>query len=394
MKTLIALICSIFLLVCLAEAKDKIVFGQAIGITGPIAAAAGFLEVPITKLWLEEVNKKGGIYIPEYGKRLPVELLRYDDKGDIPTTLKLFEKLATVDKVDIILPPHGTAYHLAVAPLAAKYKYPLVTFTFMTERYREVAHKYGYTFITTTPIRESQTAFKELLMELGVKKVAIVYVAHEFGIENAQFLAPALGPVGIEVAMLKSYPMMPKDLSPLLKEAKALEVDAFIAFSYVPGTMLLPEQAMTLDYNPKLFYTALATAWPAFKQKFGPATEGVMGPGGWNEKASPKAKEFYDKFLAMHGRPPCNWSTAFGYGTLQIYEQAIEKVGLNREKLRDYIAANTFDTVYGPIKFTDYFNVDHPSYIGQWQKGTFESVAPKENRKVKVLYPKPPWPKK
>jgi len=398
MKKLIVLICSICFamgMVGFAEAKDKIVFGQAIGLTGPIASAVGFLEVPIIKLWLQEVNKKGGIYVPEYRKRLPVELVRYDDKGDIPTTLKLFEKLATVDKVDMILPPHGTAFHLAVAPLAAKYKYPLVTFTFMTERYREVAHKYGYTFITTTASRESQAAFRDLMVELGVKTAAVVYVAHEFGIENAQELAPRMGPAGIEVVMFKSYPMMPKDLSPLLKEAKAADVDAFIAFSYVPGTMLLPEQAITLDYNPKLFYTALATAWPAFKGKFGASTEGIMGPGGWNEKASPEAKEFYDKFLAMHGRPPCNWSTAYGYATYQIYEQAIEKVGFkDRKKLRDYIATHTFDTVYGPVKYTEYFNVDHPSYIGQWQKGVFESVAPKENRKVNVLYPKPSWPKK
>src|SRR4030043_741038 len=177
MKKLIVLIgsiCMVMGMVGFTEAKDKIVFGQAIGITGAVAAAAGFLEVPITKLWLEEVNKKGGIYVPEYGKRLPVELLRYNDKGDIPTSLKLIEKLVTVDKVDILLPPHGTAFHLAAAPLAAKFKYPLVTWTFMTERYREVAHKYGYTFITTTASRESQAAFLDLMVELGVKQEAVV----------------------------------------------------------------------------------------------------------------------------------------------------------------------------------------------------------------------------
>lgn len=156
MKKLMVLICSISLvmgMVGFAEAKDKIVFGQAIGLSGFLAGHAGFLEIPLIKLWMQEVDKKGGIYVPEYGKRLPVELLRYDDKSDIPTTLKLFEKLATVDKVDIILPPCGTAWHLAVAPLAAKYKYPLVTFTAMTERYREVADKYGYMFLTTTASR-------------------------------------------------------------------------------------------------------------------------------------------------------------------------------------------------------------------------------------------------
>jgi ABC-type branched-subunit amino acid transport system substrate-binding protein len=120
--------------------------------------------------------------------------------------------------------------------------------------------------------------------------------------------------------------------------------------------------------------------------------EGIMSPGGWNQNVSPEAKDFYDKFLAMFGIPPDNWSMAFGYGTYQIYEQAIEKVGLDRTKLRDYIATHTFQTVYGPIKFTDFFNKDHASYVGQWQKGTFESVAPKKNRKVVVEYPKPPWP--
>ena len=395
MKKLIVLICSICLvmgMVGIAEAKDKIVFGQAISITGTMASAVGFLEVPAIKLWMEEVNKKGGIYVPEERKRLPVELLRYDDKGDIPTTLKLVEKLITVDKVDALLPPHGTAWHLAIAPLAAKYKYPIVTWTFMTERYREVAHKYGYAFITTTPSRETMASFLDLMVELGVKKAAIIYVSSEFGIENAQFLAPLMAPKDMEVVILKSYPLMPKDLSPLLKEAKAANVDALIAHSYVQDTMLLPEQAKIVDFNPKLFYTGLATAWPAYKGKFGAATEGVMGPGGWNEKYSPKAKEYYDKFVAMHGRPPCNWSSSFGYATYQIYEQTIEKVGLNRQKQRDYIATHTFDTVYGPIKYTDYFNVSHPSYIGQWQKGTFESVSPKETRKVNPIYPKPPWP--
>ena len=374
-----------------AAAKTKIVIGQSIALTGPIAPQPASQEVPLIKLWLEEVKKKGGIYVPEYGKRLPVELVRYDDKSDIPTTINLFTKLATVDKVDIIFPPHGTGFHWAVLPLAAKYKYPLVTWTFMTERFREVAPKYPWTFVTTTASRESQDAFLALMLELGVKKAAIIYSSADFGIENATCLAPKMGPAGIDVAIFKSYPFPPKDLSPLIEEAKAANVDAFIAFSYVPDTMMLPEQAKIANFNPKLFYVALGAAWPQFKEKFGANAEGVMGPGGWNEKVSPQAKEFSDRFFAMANRRPDNWSMAFGYGTYQIYEQAIEKVGLNRQKLRDYIATATFQTVYGPIKYTDNFNMDHISYIGQYQKGIFESVSPAKTRKVTPIYPKPAW---
>ena len=149
----------------------------------------------------------------------------------------------------------------------------------MTERYREVAHKYGYTFITTTASRESQEAFLDLMVEVGVKKAAMVYFQCEFGIENAQCLAPNMVPAGIDVAMLKSYPMPPKDLSPLLKEAKAANVDAFIAFSYVPDTMLLPEQAKMVNFNPKLFYVGLGGAWPQFKAQVWRCNRGRYGSG-------------------------------------------------------------------------------------------------------------------
>jgi branched-chain amino acid transport system substrate-binding protein len=56
-------------------------------------------------MWSEEVNKNGGIYVKEYGKKLPVELIRYDDKSDIGTMTNLLEKLIVQDKVDFVFPP-------------------------------------------------------------------------------------------------------------------------------------------------------------------------------------------------------------------------------------------------------------------------------------------------
>jgi len=406
MKKKAFLFCLVFTLVVLvtsqvqaaAQAKDKIVFGQTIGLSGPIASAVGFLEVPIIKLWLQEVNKKGGIYVPEYGKRLPVELIRYDDKGDIPTTLKLFEKLATVDKVDVILPPHGTGWHLAVTPLGTKFKYPLVGFTNATEKLRKMQEKYNYMFVVINAPRDTMISFTDLMKELGVKTAAILYVSHEFGIEYTECLVTPLEPTGIDIVMRKNYPFGPKDLSPLLKEAKAANVDAFIAHSYVPGTLMLPGQAMTIGFNPKLFYVALACAWPAFVGKYGAeGVEGIMGPGGWNQNMPiPGAKEFYDKFVAMHGRPPDFWASAAGYATLQIWEETIAKVGLkDREKQRDFIANNPHKTVFGTVDFEGKnFNMTPPSFVGQWQGGVFQSIASKFPYTVKPIYPKSPWPKK
>jgi branched-chain amino acid transport system substrate-binding protein len=79
---------------------------------------------------------------------------------------------------------------------------------------------------------------------------------------------------------------------------------------------------------------------------------------------------------------------------MQIIEQAIKKVGdLNREKIRDVIATETFDTIIGPMSFKDNINQQWPGDLGQWQKGVYEVMMPKKYRTAEPMYPKPDWPK-
>ena len=51
-------------------------------------------------MWVKEVNAQGGIYVKEEGKKLPVEMLVYDDKSDMGTMTRLLDKLILQDKVD------------------------------------------------------------------------------------------------------------------------------------------------------------------------------------------------------------------------------------------------------------------------------------------------------
>ena len=62
----------------------------------------------------------------EYGKKLPVELIIYDDKSDMATMTRLYEKLILEDKVDFLLPPVSTAFLYATAPIADKHGYLLI----------------------------------------------------------------------------------------------------------------------------------------------------------------------------------------------------------------------------------------------------------------------------
>ncbi|MEJ2715632.1 MAG: amino acid ABC transporter substrate-binding protein [Deltaproteobacteria bacterium] len=401
-RSAMILVCMLLAVVLLvwplgASGKDKIKIGTAISLSGPYAPGASMTQIPNYKMWVEEVNAKGGIYVKEYGKKLPVELIIYDDKSDVGTMVKLVEKLILQDKVDLLLPPWGTAMHFAIAPVATKYGYPVIGPTVSSEKLREIAKRVPYFFGILNMPREQGASLVNLLAELGVKKVALIYVADAYGIEWTGKVAPALKKKGMNVVLEKSYPLGAKDLSPLLKTVKAENVDALLGMSYPPDTFLITGQSISIELNPKVFYLGVGVAFPVYRDKFGTKTvQGVMGAGAWNPKLKyPGAKEYFERHVKRWKKEPDRWGSAFAYASLQVLQQAIEKVGsLDRKKLRDCIATETFPTVIGPVKFEGGFNVQSPGEIGQWQNGEFEVVAAKDKRTAKPIFPKPPWPKK
>lgn len=375
--------------------KDKIVFGAAIALSGPYSIGAGVTQIPNYKMWVEEINAKGGIFVKEYNKRLPVELKIYDDKSDIATCVKLYQKLMLEDKVDLLLGPWGTATYIAVASVTNRYGYPLIGPTVTSEKLREMIDKVPYFFAILNQPREMAGSLVDLLAELGVRKTALIYIADGFGIEWTETTKPLLKSKGIDLAVLKSYPLGTQDLSPLIKNIRGANVDAMLCMSYPPDTLLITKQSRELGYNPKLLYLGAGVAYPMYKSYFGSveAIEGVMGPGAWNPGVPfPGAKEYFDRHVKRWGKEPDRWASAFTWANLQIWEQAIEKVGsLDRKKLRDFIATETFSTVIGQVKFENGFNIQSPGEIGQWQKGEFEVVANKKKRTAKPLFPKPEW---
>jgi hypothetical protein len=93
---------------------------------------------------------------------------------------------------------------------------------------------------------------------------------------------------------LKSYQLGAKDVSPILKEFKSAGVDCFVGLTYPPDNILMTTQAKETDYNPPIYYTAVGTAFPFFRDRFKGA-EGVMGIAGWNPKVkTPGAREYFD----------------------------------------------------------------------------------------------------
>jgi len=378
-----------------SQAKDKIRIGNSIALSGPSAPGAMMSQIRSYDMWVEDVNARGGIFVKEFNKKLPVEIIRYDDKSDIGTTVKLTEKLILDDKVDFILPPWGTASNFAIAPLTTKYKTPVIAQTASSLKLREMAHTIPYMFINLNQPWNHGGVLVDLCLELGVKRAAVIHHTDLHGIETATSIVPILVGKGIDVLLYKSFPVGIKDLSPLLKEIKALDVDGLIAAAYPGENILMTDQMAAIGLNPKLFFSSVGIAYPSFRDRFGVAgVEGILGTGVWNPLLTPAAKEWFDRYTKRWGIEPDRWGTAGGYATVQVLEKAIEIAGtLDPTKVRDVIARETFDTVLSRIKYENQFNIGYPGHVGQWQKGEF-LVVDKANRQAKPVYPKPEWPKK
>jgi branched-chain amino acid transport system substrate-binding protein len=363
----------------LAHAQGAVVkIGAAAPKTGPLAGGAAVTQWPSIKMWVTQVNERGGLKMKD-GSRRKIELIEYDDQTNPGETIKAVERLATQDKADFIIAPYGTGLNLAAAPVFAKYGYPQIAVSAITDKTAELSKRYPtlfFTLGTTTAFANSVADVLKKLVDEGKigKKVAMVNVADAFGIELAEAARPIFQKHGLEIVYDKSYPLGTQDLAPVMKGAKAANPDAFVAWSYPPDTFALAELAKIEGLNVKAYYSAVATCFPGFAAKYGKSADAVLGAGGINPDA-PEMKGYYETHKKLTGSDADYWAGPVTYASLQVLEQAIEGTGgVDRAAVTEYIKKNSFKTVLGDWTFKDQV-IQNFWTVGQWQGGKFVGVA-------------------
>jgi branched-chain amino acid transport system substrate-binding protein len=104
------------------------------------------------------MNDKGGVL----GRKL--ELLVYDDESDPATAVRLYEKLITQDKIDLVLGPYHSAIVDSVANVTEKHKMPMVAPNASATPIYRKGRKFIFSMLPPGEI------FLEGLVELATKK--------------------------------------------------------------------------------------------------------------------------------------------------------------------------------------------------------------------------------
>lgn len=378
-----------------AQDRDKVTIGYAISKSGPNAGGADMTVTPNYELWVEEVNAAGGLKLPD-GSQLPIEVIAYDDRSSAEEVVRAVERLATQDEVDIILPPWGTGFNLAVAPLMAKFGYPHLAGAAVTDKAPDFVKRWDTSFWFMGGSADYVSALTEILVaerEAGRinNKIAMVSVADGFGIDLVKSARPNFEAAGFELAYDKTFPPQTSDFATIVSEAANSEADTFVAFSYPPHTFALTKQSKVASFSPPVFYLGVGAGFPVYPKIAGGSVEGVMSLGGIDPDNELNAA-YRAKHEEVVGRAPDYWGSVLIYASLQMLEQTIERVGLDKAAVAKELSTGTFSTVLGAETRLEDNQLRAINWVGQWQDGQFVAVSSKGgNGMAAVKLPKPGW---
>lgn len=357
-----------------AQADKPLRIGFSMARTGMLANATPS-QMNTYELWREQVNARGGMNVG--GTRRKVEFVSYDDQSKPEQAVRIYEKLITDDKVDLLLAPWGTPFHISIAPVLEKFKFPMVGNTAASVALRQV--KPGYIWFPTSAIPDRiGTELTAMLKAQNVKSVVVLANVLPFTKEIKNFLEPELKKAGIDIKLSSEYPPDIKDMTAVLTQAKQANVDAVLALAYPGDSVLYAKQAKELGVNSPFQFVAIGPSDAFFPKAVGAASaEGVVTIAHWAPRAEWKGSQaFYDAYVKKFGEDPDYLNSSLAWMSLEILESAVAKNGLNKEKIREFVAKETFETINGKVKFDGVQNSITPTAFVQYQKGKLQIIWP------------------
>jgi len=383
--------------------KEKITIGYVDAFTGSFAPGPQLWGTIWMETLIADYNAQGGLYVPEYGKKLPIELIKYDSTSDTETLIRLTEKAMTEDKVDLMFAPWGTSQNFAVYPLYEKHEYPFIAHAMGTGQLVDLIHSGGaawaFPVLCQPPFVAKYTA--DFIQWAKPTTIGIIGVNDLHGIEFTGNLKSELSSRNIPVAVgPELYPPTVSDLSPIIKKLQEAKVDCLWASTYPADGTLLVKQMMELGYSPKVMFMGPGSQYPlVMVPTFGlEALKGIMEYHGFEVDfyTKPELMSLAEKYKAAAGGWP-GPNTVAAYVCYQVLFEAVQQVGLDRTKLRDALKTGTFKTVLGDAKWNwddCYLDVPGAGYLCQWQGKDMLQVVWPLDRKSADWMPKPPWPAK
>lgn len=370
-----------------ANSPDKILIGATVSQSGRFSSEVGPFK-RLMRAWADTVNARGGIELKEYGKKLPVQFVIYDDKSDEATARRYYERLATVDKVHLMLGPYSSPLTFASSTAAENRKIPFVAVCANSPKIYDRNHKWLVGLIDLGP-RYTARYWDMIRHEGKAKTVAFVVedTLHPVGVfKGAKELAEK---AGLKVLSEDVIPHDARDFTPVVAKLKRSDPDIVFVSANIPFAVNFMKQASRLQLNPDEFHCIHHGG--VFREPLGEVAEYVVGQSYWVEGMelgdSELIENILDKAEISHASYP--WAPAY-VAAFQVVRAALEKAGrLDHQAVMQALKGIDTQTVLGGATFhkTGYGTIN--TYPSQIRNGEYVVIWPKERATGSHVYPRP-----
>jgi branched-chain amino acid transport system substrate-binding protein len=381
-----------------AEAPKTIKIGCSISLTGHFGIGGIWVKQGYD-LAIKQINSDGGVYIEEFKKKIPLEILYVDSESDPVKSTRRMDKLYSVDKVDVFL--GGFSGNLVIPQLAVaeNYKTPIIVTTMVVKGPFEKGYKYIFTPFQTC--LDQVIVFFDLLESVPTdqrpKKFVYFATQDEAGAEKIPYFKEHAVKRNIEMAPIEMFSLASMDFSSLIINAKRAGADALFTIPAPQQGVRLIKQMKEIDWCPKLAFISRASADNSWPKNLGKDGDYISFTGGWDYHLKlPGVEKFNEDYKKAYGDVP-ETPAGTAYACVQILADALRRAGtLEKVKVREAVASTNMMTIMGPMKFKPN-GVGEGKYlqvVTQWQNGKKELVWPTDQASAPLAYPMPPWNKR
>ncbi len=374
-----------------------ITFGATISITGTLAEEGQYTRDGYL-IAINTINRAGGIKIG--GKAYHLVLRYYDDESRPDLAVQLYKQLITEDKVNFLLGPYSSGLTEAVAPLAEKYRLPLVEGNGAAESIFH--HGYRYIFGVQSPARDYLIGIIAVVLakDPGAHTLAILGAEEPFSQEVKAGAIEYAQSQGMRVVYQGNYPTNAQDLSAQLQVIKAAHPDLLLGAGHIQDTLLMAKQAQAICVSPKAMGFSVGPASLIFRPYLQSKADYIFGASQWTSALkylgtdpwkTPQAytAAFRLQFPRYNEIP---YQAAESSASVVAYQSALEHAGsLDPAVVRAALAHLNMMTFYGPITFDQRgLNIYKPMAVEQLQPdGGQYTVYPFDVAERPALYPMP-----
>jgi branched-chain amino acid transport system substrate-binding protein len=359
------------------DAPATIKIGYVTPMTGALAEFSVAIQW-VTDLALPVINKDGGIYIKEYDKRIPVEIIFADSESNPTKASEAAQKLVTTDKVDILVGAWTPDTTIPVSAVAEKNQIPAFMENSPVESWLE-GGPYTWTYALMFSVRNMMESYFDAWDKVDTnKKIGFIFDNNVDGVVMAPMVKEIADGRGYTVIDPGRFPMSTPDYSSMINQFKQENCDIIVANAITPDYAVFFQQFYQMDYMPKILTVGKAIHFESNALTIGSAelANGLMGEIHW-DRAYPwdspllgmTVQELCDKWEAEHDGPYPS-TIANDLTCFEVLNELLNTAQtLDKETLRDTFPLLNGPSTYGPINFDENHVFENACVVIQYVLG-------------------------